>query len=81
VTAADEIRQLLVDQITSPVRWRDTMAFLVSQGVTAAVEIGPGKVLSGLARRDMKGVALFNIDALADVESLMAATPGREGKG
>lgn len=80
VSKADNIRKLLVDQITSPVRWRDTMNFFVSSGVTDVVEIGPGKVLSGLARRDMKGVAVHNIDVLADAESLMAATAEWEGE-
>jgi [acyl-carrier-protein] S-malonyltransferase len=80
VTAADDIKKLLVDQITSPVRWRDTMSFFVSEGVDTAVEIGPGKVLTGLARRDMKGVTLFNIDKLADADELMAAIPGQEGE-
>jgi [acyl-carrier-protein] S-malonyltransferase len=80
VTAADDIKKLLVDQITSPVRWRDTMAFFVSEGATAVVEIGPGKVLSGLAKRDMKGIEIYNIDRLADAETLLAAVPGEEGK-
>ena len=62
VTSSGEIKKLLVDQITSPVRWRDTMAYFMSQGVTSAVEIGPGKVLTGLAKREMKGVNLYNID-------------------
>jgi hypothetical protein len=39
------------------------------------VEIGPGKVLTGLARRDMKNVALYNIDTLADAEALLTAAP------
>jgi len=78
VTKADEIRKLLVEQITSPVRWRDTMAYFMSQGVTDVIEIGPGKVLTGLAKRDMPGVNLYNIDHLADMETLLAALPGRE---
>jgi len=78
VTAADEIKRLLVEQITSPVRWRDTMAFFMAEGVTDVVEIGPGKVLTGLAKRDMPGATLYNIDQLADKESLLAALPGRE---
>jgi len=80
VTAAADIKRLLVDQITSSVLWRDTMAFFVSEGVTAAVEIGPGKVLTGLARRDMTGVTLFNLDKLADADQLMAAVPGMKGE-
>jgi len=48
---ADEIRRLLVQQITSPVRWTDTVRALVGLGVGQGYEVGPGKVLQGLARR------------------------------
>jgi len=71
VTSAEEIRRLLVRQITSPVRWRETMACLASEGVDGVVEIGPGKVLTGLAKRDMPGVALFNIDTLTDIGQVL----------
>jgi len=73
VTHPDEIRRLLTAQITSPVRWRDTMAFFMRQQISAAVEIGPGKVLTGLAKRDMEGITLHNIDTLADADELTAA--------
>jgi len=72
VSDAAEIRRLLVEQITSPVRWRDTMAFFVSEGVDTIIEIGPGKVLTGLAKRDMKGITAHNIDTLADLEQIVA---------
>jgi len=71
VTSAEEIRQLLVRQITSPVRWRDTMTYLASEAVDSVVEVGPGKVLTGLAKRDMPGVTLFNIDTLADIRQVL----------
>ncbi len=80
VTAAAEIRKLLVQQITAPVRWRDTMAFFASEGASAVVEIGPGKVLTGLAKREMKAIPAFNIDTLTDAEILSEAVPGQEGK-
>lgn len=50
VTAADEIRRNLVDQMTSPVRWEETVRFLLDEGVSEFYEIGAGKVLRGLAR-------------------------------
>lgn len=68
VSDAGEIRELLVKQITSPVRWRDTMAFFVEQKIDTIVEIGPGKVLTGLAKRDMKETTAYNIDTLNDLE-------------
>jgi len=73
VSEASEIKRLLVEQITSPVRWRDTMKFFMTRGAETVVEIGPGKVLTGLARRDMKGVTTFNVDNLTDIEALLTA--------
>jgi [acyl-carrier-protein] S-malonyltransferase len=72
VRKADEIRGLLAEQITSPVRWRDTMEFFKNAGVETLIELGPGRVLSGLARRDMPGIAIENIDLLADLEKVVA---------
>jgi malonyl CoA-acyl carrier protein transacylase len=45
----------------------------MKQHISAAIEIGPGKVLTGLAKRDMEGITLYNIDALADADELTAA--------
>jgi [acyl-carrier-protein] S-malonyltransferase len=47
----DEIRQLLIKQILSPVRWEDSMRYLLEQGFDQFYEIGPGRVLRGLLRR------------------------------
>ena len=70
VRAGDEIRSLLVEQITSPVRWAQTMKYLVEAGVTRVIEIGPGKVLTGMAKREMKLSEAVNLDTLSDVRSL-----------
>ncbi len=51
VTDPTEIRQRLVEQVTGTVRWRESMAWLGENGVTRLVEIGAGKVLTGLAKR------------------------------
>lgn len=72
VITGDDIRRLLVEQITSPVRWRETMSFFVSEGIDTVYEIGPGKVLTGLAKREMPGAAMQNIDTLADLEKIKA---------
>lgn len=66
----DEIRKLLVEQITAPVRWAQTMSFLVENEVTTVYEIGPGKVLSGLAKREMQPQTLINLDTLEDISKL-----------
>jgi [acyl-carrier-protein] S-malonyltransferase len=48
---AEEIRRLLIEQVVSPVRWEDSMRYLVDQGVDQMYEVGPGRVLRGLMRR------------------------------
>ncbi len=67
-----EIRRLLVEQITSPVRWSQTMAYLKSQGVTHIIEIGPGKVLTGMAKREMTPEYVLNLDTMTDIRSLVS---------
>ena len=70
----DEIKKLLVEQITAPVRWAQTMSYLAGQGVTKVIEIGPGKVLTGMAKREMQLEQTLNLDTLADVKSVMAVS-------
>jgi [acyl-carrier-protein] S-malonyltransferase len=72
VTAAGEIRELLVRQITSPVRWQETMACLADKEVETIIEIGPGKVLTGLAKREISGAELITIDKLEDFSKIGA---------
>jgi [acyl-carrier-protein] S-malonyltransferase len=74
VTEPEQIRDLLVRQVTAPVRWSQTMAWLTAAGVTRIYEIGPGKVLTGLAKREMRPKESFNIDTLADISTLSPAT-------
>lgn len=73
VSDGSQIRSYLVDQVTSPVRWSQTMDFLKNDGVTTVVEIGPGKVLTGLAKREMRPDTLVNVDTMADVEAMAMA--------
>lgn len=68
-----QIRELLVAQITSPVKWSQSMAMLVSAGVTKIIEIGPGKVLTGLAKREMNPESMTNLDTLSDIQAFTAA--------
>lgn len=68
-----KIRELLVAQITSPVKWSQSMTTLVSAGVTKIIEIGPGKVLTGLAKREMNPENMTNLDTLADIQAFSAA--------
>lgn len=64
----ERIKQLLVDQITAPVLWTDTLQTMQKHGVGRFVEIGPGKVLSGLVKRTIKDVEIMNLDKLTDFD-------------
>jgi len=64
------VRELLVKQVSAPVRWQETIASMVELGVDRYVEIGPGKVLSGLAKRMAKGSTLQNVQNVADISAL-----------
>jgi [acyl-carrier-protein] S-malonyltransferase len=69
----ERIRQLLVDQVTGAVRWRESILHLRDQGVREVFEVGVGKVLSGLARRIDKGLKAISIHTPADVDGAAAA--------
>ena len=63
-----QIKELLVDQITMPVLWYQSMERMYKEGIRNFVEIGPGKVLQGLLKRSFKDTKNFGIDKLADFE-------------
>ena len=67
VQKADEIRKLLFEQVTSPVRWEETVVNMVSAGATKFVEIGPGKVLQGLVKRTVATAELAGFDKALDI--------------
>ncbi|MDP2883837.1 MAG: ACP S-malonyltransferase [Ignavibacteria bacterium] len=69
VRAANEIRQLLNEQLTSPVRWEETIKNMAADGASVFVEIGPGKVLQGLVKRIKNDVETRGIEKLADISS------------
>jgi [acyl-carrier-protein] S-malonyltransferase len=76
VSAPDEIRALLVKQVTGAVRWREGVQWMAAQGVTELVEIGAGKVLTGLARRIDKGLSGRAVGTPEDVAAAAAALKG-----
>jgi [acyl-carrier-protein] S-malonyltransferase len=67
-----EIKELLVRQVTSPVRWSESMQWLVSQGFTRFIELGPGNVLSGLMKRVNKDVEMLSVSDGATLEATAA---------
>lgn len=68
VSDPDLIRELLVEQVTGSVRWRESVAWMAGQGVTEIWEIGAGKALSGMIRRIDRSVATKSIGSPADVQ-------------
>ena len=72
-TRPEEFRRLLKEQITSPVRWEETLVRLASLGVEEFVEAGPGKVLTGLVKRTLKGAQTRNFEVPADFAVRSAA--------
>jgi [acyl-carrier-protein] S-malonyltransferase len=73
VNEAQMIRDLLVDQVTGSVKWSDSVLAMHDSGVTHTVELGTGKVLSGLVRRIAKDIETSNIEGPQDIESFAKA--------
>lgn len=76
VTEPERLRELLAVQVTARVRWRETMQTLGALGVDGVIELGAGRVLTGLARRAMPGARAVSIQDAADVEAFAGALEG-----
>jgi [acyl-carrier-protein] S-malonyltransferase len=68
-----EARESLVKQVSSPVRWLESIELLIKQGIDTFVEVGPGKVLTGLMRQISREVKCFNVEDAASLKSAAAA--------
>src|SRR5215470_1426382 len=68
-TSADEARDALIRQVTNPVRWEESVRELIDEGVNTFIEVGPGRVLSGLLRQIERSVSTLNVE---DEKSLTA---------
>ena len=64
----EELKELLVKQIESSVRWRESVLLMIEKGVTEFIEIGPGKVLSGLIKRIDRNVKVSAINSEEDIK-------------
>lgn len=73
---AGRVRDLLVRQVSSPVRWQECVKTLAEAEVDTFVEVGPGKVLSGLVKRIAPGAAVFNVEDPASLEAFLTAAGG-----
>jgi len=67
----DEIKKLLVKQICSKVRWRESMLFMKEKRINNFIEIGPGKVLTSLAKRILPNTKCFSINSIDDIKELI----------
>ena len=70
ISNSNDLKDLLVKQIESRVRWRESVLLMISKGVTQFIEIGPGKVLSGLIKRIDKNVKVSAINTEEDIRSI-----------
>lgn len=70
VFSPEEIKKNLVSQVRSSVLWEDSIRYLISEGVKVFVEVGPGKVLSGLLRRIDTNIEIYNVETPADVAAV-----------
>ncbi len=73
VSDPDEIRSLLVEQVTGMVRWRESVLYMKEQGVSELVELGAGKVLSGLVRRIDRSMSARSVQGPEDIEAFLAS--------
>ena len=70
ISSKEELRKLLIDQIENRVRWRESVINMINKGVNQFIEIGPGKVLSGLVKRINKSVKINTINNESDIKEL-----------
>jgi [acyl-carrier-protein] S-malonyltransferase len=71
VTVPEEIRRLLVEQVTAPVRWRESVLYMKSEGVSSIVELGAGKVLAGLCKRIDGDLACVSVGTPETIEEFL----------
>ena len=71
VSRPEDIKKLLVQQINSKVRWRDSIIFMGERKINNFIEIGPGKVLSGLSKRILPNSNSFSINSINDIKNLI----------
>ena len=67
----ESIKSLLINQIISTVRWRESIIYMFNSGIDNFVEIGPGKVLTGMVKRTLKDVNCFSINSITDIKNLI----------
>ena len=70
-SSPDKIKKLLIEQIYSKVRWRETILYMIKNNIDEFIEIGPGKVLSGLVKRIAKNCKSSSINSIEDIKNFL----------
>ena len=78
-TTADDVKPFLIRQVASPVRWTDCLAVLAREGATVWLEVGPGRVLSGLLKRTIDGARGLAVEDPDSLDTAVAALGGGPG--
>ena len=73
INTGEDAREALVRQVSQPVRWLESVEFLAKQGVQSLIEIGPGKVLCGLARQINRELRCLNVEDEASLRATREA--------
>ena len=71
VKSKDDIKPLLIKQVSSSVRWEETIRRMIADGVDTFIEVGPGKALSGFVKKVSKDVKVFNVEDIASLEKTL----------
>ncbi len=71
LSRSNDIKKFLIEQIENPVRWRESINYMIRSGINRFIEIGPGKVLSGLVKRIDRNVKLNQVNNLTDIKNLI----------
>ena len=80
VTDKSQVKELLVKQVSSPVKWNQTIELMLKDGVTTFIEIGPGKTLSGFMRKINCDVQTLNVEKVEDIEKIVEALNLEKGE-
>jgi [acyl-carrier-protein] S-malonyltransferase len=71
VTEADGARRLLIEQLTSPVRWTESVQAMAADGITRFLEVGPGNVLAGLLRRIDRSLSAVSVGTAEELNTFL----------
>ena len=71
VSSKEDIKPLLIKQVSSSVKWEETIRRMIADGVDTFVEVGPGKALSGFIKKVSRDVKVFNVEDMASLEKTL----------